>query len=209
MPGMDLFGRPSTVDTGARNALDYYETPQWMLASLLEHHPINPRGVVFEPCAGDGAIARGLLAAGFGHVITNDINVAHPTDFHGDATKLNLWRLSALADVSWVITNPPFAVAIQVLEQSWLLAHVGVAMLLRKTFLEPTGRLHRPKPHEDRGPWLAVHPPTHIIGLPRHKFRRQAKGTDNVSADWMIWRRDGYTARPFVIDHTAKTRRIA
>jgi hypothetical protein len=195
----DLFDRPSTEDTGDRNALDYYETPEWMTASLLYHQPIARSCAVFEPCAGDGSIARALGVAGFGRVLTNDVNVDHPTDFHANAALLDIWSESAVASVDWVITNPPFSDAFAILEQSVLVARIGVAFLLRKTFIEPT--LHR-------GGWLAKHPPVRVIGLPRHRFR--GKGQDSCSVDWHIWeqppRRD---LAPIVIDHLAKRRRIA
>lgn len=194
--GVDLFARPSTEDTGVRNANDYYETPAWMVAALLQHHPIAADAVILEPCAGDGAIARALQASGRSRVMTNDLDRQHQTTLHLDATE-ELWSYGPIAMTDWVITNPPFNAAFPILEQAELLARVGVAMLLRKTFLEPT---------RDRGPWLSVHPPTHIIGLPRHRFR--GKGQDSVSADWMIWRRrDRDVARPFIIDHQAKQRR--
>lgn len=195
--GLDLFDRPSNADTGVRNEHDYYETPRFMTASLLHHHPIS--GSVFEPCAGDGAIARALVAAGFQTVLTNDIDVQHATTFHADATQLDIWSHSALAGINWVITNPPFNVAFPILEQAERLARVGVAMLLRKTFLEPT---------TNRGPWFSVHPPTRVIGLPRHNFR--GNGSDSCAADWYIWEREpDRSLQPFVIDHVAKTRRIA
>jgi hypothetical protein len=207
--GTDLFDRPSTIDTGTRQAFDLYETPDWMTAALLRHHPIA--GTVLEPCAGDGAIVRVLEPrAAIAAVLTNDIDPRHAATFHHDACGAQFWADPALTNIDWVVTNPPFTVAIHVLEHAVRCARVGVAMLLRKTFLEPTGKRGAPKP-ADRGPWLAAHPPTHVIGLPRHKFRRDAAGTDSVSADWMIWRRgelaDLYrTARPFIIDHAAKDR---
>jgi hypothetical protein len=196
--GLDLFDRPSTADTGARNDRDYYETPLWMTASLLQNQPIRQDALILEPCAGDGAIVRALRASGYRFVVTNDIDTRHATDLHGDATGLDLWEHSALAAVDWVITNPPFSIAFPILEQAQLLANVGVAMLLRKTFVEPTAQ---------RGPWFARHPPTRVIGEPRHTFR--GKGSDSCASDWFIWEREpDRSLKPFIIDHVAKSRRI-
>jgi hypothetical protein len=192
----DLFDRPSKTDTGARNHLDFYETPAWMTLSLLTHQPIV--GTVFEPCAGDSAIARVLWKNGL-EVITNDLDTRHLTALHGDASGPRLWSNSMLADVSWVITNPTFSQAFPILDQALQLARVGVAFLLRKTFLEPTAQ---------RGPWFEVHPPDRIIGLPRHRFR--GKGQDSCSVDWCIWFKhpeDFRILKPIVIDSHAKTRR--
>lgn len=195
---IDLFDRPSTADTGDRNDRDYYETPLWMTASLLAHQPIDRRCQVLEPCCGDGSIVRALTAAGFTSIITNDLDERHVANRHRDATSLDFWELKTISRVDWIITNPPFGVAFPILEQAVLLARIGVAFLLRKTFLEPTIA---------RGPWFAIHPPTRIIGLPRHSFR--GKGSDSSACDWVIWERIPDEGKPIIIDHRAKTRRIA
>jgi hypothetical protein len=196
---LDLFDRPSTADDGERNALDLYETPAWMTASLLHHHPFFDSDIVLEPCAGDGSIVRALGRAGFNTIITNDLNVSHAADYHEDASRLEFWERSEFGPVDWVITNPPFGSAFAILEQSVLLARFGVAFLLRKTFIEPT---------RQRGPWFSVHPPTRMIGLPRHRFR--GKGQDSCAVDWYIWERNPRRElAPIVIDHKAKGRGIA
>lgn len=204
---LDLFDRPSNADTGGRQDFDRYETPGWMTASLLEHQPIDRALTILEPCCGDGAIVRALAASGFKTIITNDLDPRHEASRHRDAADPAFWELETFSRVDWVITNPPFNVALQIVEQAVILARIGVAMLLRKTFLEPTGTERHPKP-EDRGPWLSIHPPSRMIGLPRHSFR--GKGSDSVSTDWYIWLRkpDG-SLQPFIIDYRAKDRRIA
>lgn len=204
--GRDLFDRPSTADTGERNAHDLYETPAWMVASLLHFNPFPAGSRILEPCVGDGAIARLLRAAGY-DVVTNDVDVRHAADFHHDATGPALWQEPALTDIDFVVSNLPFVIAFRILEQSWLLARCGVALLLRKTFTEPT---------EQRGPWLAAHPPSRIIGQPRHSFRGKVgkrvgrvRQTDSVSTDWHIWNKHATlieAVSPFVIDHRAKER---
>lgn len=194
----DLFERPSTADTGSRNDLDFYETPVWMTNTLLHHHPLSRGLRVVEPCAGDGAIAR-VLQRSHLHVVTNDIDQRHQTDHHEDATLDRLWASAFTDGVDFVITNPPFNEAFRILQHAYSAARVGVAMLLRKTFLEPT---------RERGPWLAAHPPSRIIGLPRHSFR--GKGSDSVSADWVIWQKPGFFdvawMPAIVIDTAAKER---
>jgi hypothetical protein len=192
----DLFDRPSTADTGARNDRDLYETPAWMTRSLLRHHPIPVTARIFEPCVGDGAIVRVLRAAGFESIITNDIDERHEADLHFDAADFKLWSHPLLASIDWVITNPPFGHGFAILQEAERLARAGVAMLLRKTFLEPTLA---------RGPWFSVHPPTRIIGEPRYSFR--GRGSDSCAADWAIWEHaPDRTLKPIVIDYQAKAR---
>jgi hypothetical protein len=191
----DLLGRPSQADTGQRNDHDFYETPRFMVASLLALQPMRPGSTILEPAAGDGAISRVLARAGH-CVITNDVDRRHEgRHFYHDATAPELWGLDEVAGVEWVIGNLPFSVAFPILQHAHALATVGVALLLRKSFLEPT---------KERGTWLEANPPDRTIVLPRHSFR--GKGSDSVSTDWFIWLKQPSTARAIVVDAGAKGR---
>ena len=48
--------RPIHVSGYEREANDFYPTPAWVTETLLKYVPL--RGPVWEPCCGDGAIAR-------------------------------------------------------------------------------------------------------------------------------------------------------
>jgi hypothetical protein len=193
MSSFDLFGSVSVVDDGERNAFDYYPTPGFMTRSLLHFHPTIAGSTVLEPCAGGGAITKVLRGAGC-QVYENDLDPRHGHGYEQDAASLSFW-LSA-PRVDWVITNPPFNVALPIVQLAVNHARVGVAFLLRKTFLEPT---------DDRGPWLMAHPPTRLIGQPRYSFR--GSGSDSVSCDWYIWEVDQDRALPpFVVDYVAERR---
>lgn len=87
---------------------------------------------------------------------------------------------TAFPPVDWVVTNPPFAAAMPILQYAVAHARVGVALYLRLSFLEPTRAC---------GPWLEAHPPTRVLVLPRHSFSGDGK-TDSVTGAWMVWRRD-------------------
>lgn len=195
MPAANLFGDVSIADTGDRNEFDFYPTPAWMTRSLLEFHPTITQAKVLEPCSGDGAIVRVLEAAGCPLVLTNDLDPRQPAQTHEDATSAAYW--DSVPYVEWVITNPPFNVAFPILQHAVKKAQIGVALLLRKTFLEPTN---------ERGPWLADHPPSRLIGQPRYSFR--GKGSDSVSCDWCLWLKHPGTwyAPAIVIDHHAESR---
>lgn len=202
----DLFGHRALVDTGERSALDFYPTPAPFTRSLVYYVPEIAESLVLECASGDGAIVD-VLRDEFGcAVITNDVDPAQPAELKLDATALESWAFFALAAAmgtagrqpwpDWVITNPPFNFAFPMLKFSVEHARVGVAFLLRKTFLEPT---------EERGPWLSSNPPSRIIGLPRHNFR--GGGVDSVPCDWMIWERHpNKAAYPIEIDYLAKSR---
>lgn len=192
MSDLDLFGDVSRADTGERDALDFYETPAWMTRSLLRiYGGVLKDRVVAEPCSGRNAIVD-VLRPHCRLVLTNDIDRRHPAQRFLDATTPECW--DALGQVDYVVTNPTFSSAFGILTLAHQRARYGVVMLLRKTFLEPT---------LERGPWLEAHPPTGIIGQPRHQFR--GNGSDSVSCDWMVWDKTGVP--PFIyIDHMAASR---
>jgi hypothetical protein len=57
---------------------------------------------------------------------------------------------------------------------------IGVVLLLRLSFLEPT---------DQRGDWLAENPPDMQIVLPRWSYKENGK-TDSVTTAWMVWLRN-------------------
>lgn len=192
----DLFDSVSTIDTGARSDFDFYETPSWMTRSLLHFHPAIKWTRVLEPCSGRNAIANVLRADGKCIVRTNDIDERQPADWHQDATDPSFWKHVG-GEFDYIVSNTAFNVAFAVMVHALPAARKGMALLLRKSILEPT---------EQRGEWLSKHPPTRIIGLPRHSFR--GTGSDSQSCDWLIWEHEpDRTLPPIVIDHLAKSRR--
>jgi hypothetical protein len=193
----DLFGDVSTADTGARDDLDFYETPAWMTRSLLFFAP-DLRGMrVLECASGRDAIARVLREVGC-TVLTNDINPAHPAETHFDASDPAYWRDHAPA-VDWVISNLPFVIAYDIARLAVDHGARGLVLLNRKTWLEPP----QSEQNRARAVWLAEHVPTRQVGEPRHSFR--GEGSDSCACDWMIWDRDRQPRQSF-IDHVAKTR---
>tara|TARA_R110000824_G_scaffold32908_3_gene106098 strand:- start:10285 stop:10866 length:582 start_codon:yes stop_codon:yes gene_type:complete len=177
-----------------RRALDAYLTPSWQTRALLRHQPIN--GVVLEPCAGDGGIARVILdeCKPDGGVYTNDINEwCNAADSHWDAA-LDEMQV-AIGAVDWIVTNPPYTqpVCRDIVMQSVKHARVGVAMLLRLSFLEPTAKKN------PRGPWLKDNPPSRILVLPRHSYTQDGK-SDSCTTAWMIWlkRRPWFSKTPCI-----------
>lgn len=171
-----------------------------MVRSLVYYIPEIAGATVLEPASGDNAIVD-VLRDEFGcSVLTNDLDPSQPSRFHLDATQEPIWAESLAYDgghgVQWIIANPPFKSAFPMLKLAVQYARVGVAFLLRKTFLEPT---------EERGEWLHTFPPSRIICQPRYSFR--GDGNDSVSCDWLIYERHpNKHAYPIEIDHLAKSR---
>ena len=177
-----------------RRAHDAYYTPAWQTRALLAHQEIS--GSVLEPCAGDGGIVRKLsqpLLEGrkinrIQYVTANDIAVGCCHEHIFDASRHDVYSLHGPFD--WVITNPPYKMPLcmEIVANAVRHARVGVAMLLRLSFLEPT---------KVRGPWLAEHQPNRLIVLPRYSYTQNGS-TDSVTTAWMIWLR-----RPLRADESA------
>lgn len=167
-----------------RQTNDAYYTPEWVTRALLKHEPIQ--GKVLEPCCGDGAIARVLRPQPGIEVTQSDITMAD-IFMPRDATTDQFWNWYQGYD--WVVTNPPFSVAHEIVPRAFESARVGIAMLLRLSYLEPA---------KGRGEWLESHTLSHqIVVGPRIKFA--GKGCDTITVAWLIWRKDGtFTPSNFV-----------
>jgi len=180
----------------ARIEGDKYYTPDWMTKVLLKYHSIDPtkfekvNGIytrkkyeIFDPCAGDHAIGRVLEEKLGRKVIHNDPDEkAADQDYNYDMTSHEHWeQMVNNHEIGWVITNPPWTPSIcePIVEFANSVAKIGVAMLLRLSYLEPT---------KTRGRWLSECPPTALIVMPRFSFR--GRGSDTMTAAWFIWRTD-------------------
>lgn len=165
-----------------RRLLDFYPTPAKLTEKLLDIVPVS--GIVLEPCAGDGAIVN-LLKEKKIQTVTNDIGTYLNWDYNADATNHDSWNNWDYVD--WVVTNPPFNAAPQIIPLAYEAASVGVAMLLRLSYLEPAG---------NRGEWLTEHSENLsdiiIFGQPRPSFT--GNGTDSCTTAWFVWRKSRITA---------------
>lgn len=163
----------------SRRALDFYETPPHYVRALLTRIPAITSARVAEPCVGEGAISRFLSKP---H--TNDIDTARHATTHLDATTLDYWAVLKRLQLDWIVTNPPFNLAYQILDRALSQTRLPIALCLRLSFLEPT---------EERQWLLNAFPPSGQIILPRYSFRLNDHGkrqTDSVTCAWMIWNYD-------------------
>src|SRR5688572_23630824 len=170
-----------------RRPHDFYETPRWQLEALLCRVPLPPGTCVIEPCAGNGALAVPLVEHGY-RVWANDLieRPAYALDSELDATQRASWEaIRRETPIQAVVANLPFARALPILALAVEFAPF-VATILRRTWDEPT---------HDRGPWLAAHPCTGQIVLPRHSYR--GKGSDSTTTAWFLWDRSGWLRQPF------------
>jgi hypothetical protein len=169
------------IDDAARGRVehDFYETPAFQARALLAHVPIT--GSVLEPCAGLGAITRVLgQCAAISTIVQNEpYQNYRSADFTRDATLPSSWKL--FPKVDWVITNPPFKLADQIVPLAYEHARVGVAFLLRLSWFEPT---------KEREAFLSAFPPDAIVSMPRHKYRPESEHGDSVTTGWFVWMKE-------------------
>lgn len=156
-----------------RRAHDLYCTDPWMTRALLRRIPI--RGRVLECCAGRGAIADVLAGDARIRVAMNEpYQECIGARWRLDATQPASWARWQRFD--WVVTNPPFNLANVIVPLALQHARLGVAMVLRLSWFEPT---------LERADVLQRHVPA-LINMPRHDFRKNGH-TDSVTSAWFVW----------------------
>ena len=164
-----------------RNPLDRYDSPAWFVTHLPNYLTLD--GVIGEPCCGAGNLSN--ILPHFKNVTsvwTNDIDYKVKADFHFDAASSRSWL--HFPETDWVVTNPPFNQAFDILKNAHFFAKKGVVFFLRHSFSEPTNQ---------RGSWLYNNPCWAILVYPRFKFVQNDKGTwdsDSTPIDALIWLRE-------------------
>ncbi len=166
------------------DSADLYPTPPWATRALVEWlgqqgHPLCNQSC-WEPAAGLGHMVDALaeffntteasdaIAYGQHHWLWDFVADDHRTDQRWDA--------------DWIITNPPFRLAEEFCRIAIRRARVGVAMLVRTTFLEGVKR------HRDL---FSVTPPSYVLQfterVPMHRGRLEANGSTATAYCWVVW----------------------
>jgi len=111
----------SANNTGKRKKSDFYETPYSLTRHLLNVESFDSDKIVCEPACGDGAIVRVLEDKWpSNRVIAYDADI----DFLKDTRQYD-----------YIITNPPFSLAFEFVQQSKKLAKSKFALLLPLSYL--------------------------------------------------------------------------
>lgn len=164
----------------ARDSLDLFPTPPWATRALCEKIDfVTPQRLAvqtcWEPACGLGHMAH-PLAEYFAEVRASDV---YPYGF-GEVD--DFLMPGPVEPVDWIISNPPFRLAQDFIVRALGIARVGVAMLVRTSFLEGTGR------HRDL---FSRRPPTVIYQfaerVPMVKGRVDPRATTATSYAWLTW----------------------
>ncbi len=126
--------------TALYRRLEFFPTPLWAARAGGELITALDPGMwaCWEPCCGQGHLAYGLNRY-FPHVHATDV---HDHGWGGQYEALDFLAPEAGDRVAadWIVTNPPFAIADQVVRMALRRARRGVAVLCRLSFLESAGR---------------------------------------------------------------------
>jgi len=165
-------------------SLDYFPTPPWATRALMEHVIADVRGkYVWEPACGEGHMA-GVLAEYLSQVYASDVHDYGIGAAIGSFVGVGPDVAEAPGRPDWIITNPPFNLAVAFAERALHLAGEGVALLVRTAWLEGGDRWHR---------LFRDCPPTIVAQfaerVPMTKGRWDPDASTATSYCWVVWRR--------------------
>ena len=175
---------------------DFFPTPPWATRALLEHvfPHLHRRNVpkfttAWEPACGEGHMAE-VLKEYFKQVYASDKfdYPAYP------ATECDFITEGKDIGADWIITNPPFNTSTEFVLRALELAHHGVAMFVRLSWLESIGRYER---------IFKPCPPTQLAifceRVPLHKGRWENDGVTMTAYAWLVWTKNDEPRAPFWI----------
>lgn len=166
-----MSGAPSK----ARHEHDFYPTPPEATRALLEAEALFA-GRIWEPACGQGHISKVLEGAGH-KVLSSDLN-----DYGFGSTGVDFLLPGVPpGPINHIITNPPFSLAQEFIEQALRVATGRVCMLLRLAFLEGQKR----KPFFESTPLARVHVFSNRV--PMWRGGDVGKGTSPIAYAWFVW----------------------
>jgi len=172
-------GKRGTGNERPRQHADWYPTPPECTQVLLDRVEFDK--LVWEPCCGDGSLAKVMEARGI-QVIGTDLHDRGYGFGHGAAFDI-LKADKLLADD--IVTNPPFNIAAPIIKHLLSLKPRKMALLLKSSFWHA----------KTRSALFEAHPPSRIIALTwRPDFLSIGRPTMEVS--WCLWER-GHNDRTF------------
>lgn len=166
----------------ARREFDFYPTPRWPLARLLEALPLPDHVPWLEPCVGDGALLRHVASLGYDVAWrTNDLRAVPqpPGSVDHARSRADAW-LRDQPRASVCLTNPPFNAAFEIAVSAVECCAI-VVLLLPTSWIGTQGRT----------PWLREHPPAAFHIPERIDFTRTDPDEKASHAPqnyaWLAW----------------------
>lgn len=194
------------------DSLEDFPTPPWGTRALVEH-VFRPRGLIYnkhliawDPACNRGYMVRPLREV-FSRTYATDI-FDYRSHTGGDVQEDAFDFLpvgdydpardyAALRSIDFIISNPPFRLAEQFIRRALVHARLGVAMLVRTSFLEGEERytnLFKPSPPTivaqfvERLPMMQGRCAKYVIDPKTGKRKRASTATAYA---WLVWHRNG------------------
>lgn len=180
----------ATGRSDVRRPDDFYSTPAWCVRAILPELPNE--GILFDPCAGDGAIlaavreeqpSRVLLGLELSATRVMRAGLRSLPVIEGDALDEQTWKGTCGSNLRVVLTNPPYSLAEEFLCRA--LDEFGfapdgmlrgtVCLLLRLNWLASQSRA-----------WLHKKHPSDVFVLPRRPSFVNGR-TDATEYGWFVW----------------------
>ena len=164
------------------DSLDFFPTPPWAARALFEHVMPWVGGRAWEPAAGEGHMAA-VLGEVCDEVYRSDVFDYGGLHAVGSFTGVGADVVACPAPrPDWIITNPPFNLAVEFAERALSEASEGVALLLRTSWLEGADRYER----------LFRHRPPSIVApfverVPMVKGRWDPDASTATAYAWFAW----------------------
>ena len=166
-----------------RKKSDFYETPYSMTRQFINGEYFNKELTVLEPSCGEGAILKILKENWKSDLVTGKDLIQTKDDY-----------LNENKEWDYVITNPPFSLALEFIQKSKIVANKKFAMLLPLSYLH--GKQRYDEVYTDKNYGLKnVHVFTRypMLGDPLREDGRYRTGM--MVYAWFVWE-NGYAGDP-------------
>lgn len=165
--------------------LDFFPTPPWATRAFLQEvlcaeFAAFCRQSVWEPAAGQGHMVH-VLAEEFPRVVASDVEDYGAGFERGSFTGRGP-DVAPSRRVDWIVTNPPFNLAVEFAERALTEANVGIALLLRTSWMEGGERYERL--FKDRPPRIVAQ---YCERVPMVAGRWDHTSSTATPYAWFVW----------------------
>src|SRR5690606_7928796 len=157
---------------GQREENDFYPTPKYAVEELLKREQFN--GDIWECACGNGDISEVLKNNGHNDISTDIIDRGYGTIqdfFKSDLTANN------------IITNPPFKLALEFIQEAKSKTNRKIAMFLKTVFLESEKR--KQMFLDEKYPLKTIYQFSKRVTL--YKEGKKMKNSGMIAYAWYVW----------------------
>lgn len=163
--------------------LDFFPTPPWATRALMEHviPGVDRNASVWEPACGAGHMSDVLIEY-CPRLLPSDVHKYGDHHIVGSFVGRGPDVLQPQHPHDWIITNPPFNLAVDFVERALGEARDGVAMLVRSSWMEGADRYKRlflPRPPTIVAPF--------VERVPMVKGRWDPAASTATAYAWFVW----------------------